>query len=404
MSIMDEQTKNQLKKRTDRLMFLMYRDFPFWAFLVEKCKVQVVGDESGCSTACITKDGTISINASFYKNNSDAMMHFVLAHEVMHVMLCHFDRCKSRDPLLWNVSGDVLINHMLGKHFESKGVYLDLSKFCTADKFDIHIPDEYTTEMVYEDIYKNAKHVLVELEKMPTGMNGTDMQKNPGQGTVVRDRSEEFPQSEKEWEEAGLEAATRSRLAGNCPKFMDRMIDDMLQPKISWNQHLAYYLRQKFCMKGKSRHTFTPPNRRYLYQDVIMTSRVGQKKPCLAFSVDTSGSMTPEDLQLGVSEMDGIRKLYKVPLYLIECDTQVHNAKWVTPMEPIPHLKGGGGTSFVPVMDHLREKKPDVDVLIYFTDGYGDFGTDPGFDVIWVINNMHVTPPYGKVIRVEAGS
>jgi predicted metal-dependent peptidase len=73
-------------------------------------------------------------------------------------------------------------------------------------------------------------------------------------------------------------------------------------------------------------------------------------------------------------------------------------------MEPIPHLKGGGGTSFVPVMDHLREKKPDVDVLIYFTDGYGDFGTDPGFDVIWVINNMHVTPPYGKVIRVEAGS
>lgn len=398
---MDEQTKAQLKKRTDKLMFTMYRDFPFWAFLIEKCKVQVVEDKMACPTACVTANGTISINDEFYKNQSDHMMHFVLAHEVMHLLLGHFERTKSRDPLLWNISGDILINHMLLEHFRAKNIHIDLSKFCTADKFGIRVPDEYTTEMVYEDLYQKAEKVRVDFEVISGGLDGKDMQKSPGEGTVIRDRSEAFPESEKKWEEAGVEAATRSRIAGNCPEFMNRIIDEMLQPKIAWNQHLAYYLRQKFCMKGKSRHTFTPPNRRYLYQDVIMTSRVGQKKPCLAFSVDTSGSMTPDDLKMGVSEMDAIRKMYKVPLYLIECDTQVHNSKWVSPMEPIPHLKGGGGTSFVPVMDHLKQNKPDVDVLVYFTDGYGDFGADPGFDVIWVINNTHVNPPYGKVIRVE---
>ena len=97
--------------------------------------------------------------------------------------------------------------------------------------------------------------------------------------------------------------------------------------------------------------------------------------------------------------MDAIRKLYKVPLYLIECDHSVHSAKWISPHEQIPKVTGGGGTSFVPVMDHIRDQKVDVDVLVFFTDGYGEFGNAPDFDVIWAINS-DVKAPYGKTIKV----
>jgi len=405
---MDDTIKNALKKRTDKLMFMMYRDFPFWAFLIEKCRVRVVPKEHACSTACVNAKGDILINQEFYSSNSDRMMHFVLAHEVMHLLLGHFPRQLARDGMMWNISGDILINHMLNEHFKSKGFGLDLSRFCTADKFGITVPDECTAEMVYEELYKQSKDKdRTGMAGLPDGLGkGNDMwpgdgdESEGGPGFVVRERSETMPADAKGWEEAGLEAATRSQIAGDCPGFMSRLVDSMMQPKIAWHEHLAAYLRQKFCMRSGSRHTFTPPNRRYLYQDVIMTSRVGKKKPCLAFSVDTSGSMRPQDLDLAIGEMNSIRRQYKVPLYLIECDTQVHNAKWINPNEQVPELKGGGGTSFVPVMEHLQQEKPDVDVLVYFTDGYGDFGKDPGFDVIWVVNSQ-VTPPYGKVIRVD---
>lgn len=398
------------KKRLDKSMFRMFQDFPFWAFLIEKCNVKLTEDSKKVPTACIDRKGNIYFNREFFSGLSDNMVHFVLAHEVMHMLLDHHNRLGGRQAFLWNVAGDVLINEMLQDHFTQKGTRLDLSAYITSRSFNFDIDhNTATTEEVYELILKNNPP-----KKKGGGggqgegeggiQDGSDLADfEPGEGPEgedIRTASEDTPQNAKEWADAGLEAATRSRMAGNCPAFMERQIDKLLNPEIAWNEVLAYYLRNKFCMKNKSRHTFTPPNRRYLYQDMILTSRVGKKKPSIAFSIDTSGSMSEQDISKGIAEMDAIRKMYRVPVYLMEADYTVHRAKWVEPNEQIPSLKGGGGTSFVPVMDHLKANKPDVDVLVYFTDGYGEFGADPGFDVIWVVNSS-VQPPYGKTIRIN---
>lgn len=404
----DQTVIQAAKKRLDKAMFRMFQDFPFWAFLIEKCNVRLTEDEKKVPTACIDKRGNIYFNRNFFTSLDDSMIHFVLAHEVMHMLLDHHSRLGGRKAFLWNVAGDVLINEMLEDHFTSKGTRLDLSSYCTARSLRIDIdPNSTTTEEVYELLLKNPPTRSKQGGEgsgeggIQAGDDLADFE--PGddpESQDVRTASEDTPQSAKEWADAGLEAATRSRMAGNCPAFMERQIDKLLNPEICWTDVLAYYLRNKFCMKNRSRHTFTPPNRRYLYQDVILTSRVGKKKPSIAFSIDTSGSMSSQDISKGVSELDAIRKLYKVPVYLMEADYAVHRAKWIQHNEEIPSLKGGGGTSFVPVMDHLKQNKPDIDVLVYFTDGYGDFGSDPGFDVIWVINS-NVTAPYGKTIRVN---
>jgi predicted metal-dependent peptidase len=368
----------------------------------------VAGSESKqVPTACVDKHGNIYFNADFFESLSEDMIHFVLSHEVMHLLLDHHNRLGGRQALLWNVAGDVLINEMLSEHFTSQGVGLNLSEYITSRSFNFHIDhNTVTTEEVYELIIQNSPKGgkgLVDSEK--GGIQGSNDLANfdhgdAPEGETIREASEATPENAKEWADAGLEAATRSRMAGNCPAFMERQIDKLLNPEIAWNEVLAYYLRQKFCMSSRNRHTFTPPNRRYLYQDVILTSRVGAKKPSIAFSIDTSGSMSEQDISKGVAEMDAIRKLYKVPVYLMEADYDVHRARWVNCNEAIPSLTGGGGTSFVPVMQHLLNNKPDIDLLVYFTDGYGDFGKDPGFDVLWVINS-DVKPPYGKVIRIK---
>lgn len=395
------------KKRLDKSMFRMFQDFPFWAFLIEKCNVKLTED-GRVPTACIDRKGNIFFNREFFTSLSDDMVHFVLAHEVMHMLLDHHSRLGGRQAYLWNVAGDVLINEMLHEHFLQRGARLDLSSYITRQNLNFDIDhNTMTTEEVYELIVKNAPKVRPKDPGEGEGgiQDGSDLANfepgNEPSGQDIRTSSEDTPQNAKEWADAGLEAATRSRMAGSCPEFMERQIDKLLNPEVAWNEVLAYYLRNKFCMKSKNRHTFTPPNRRYLYQDVILTSRIGKKKPSIAFSIDTSGSMSSDDIAKGVAEMDAIRRMYKVPVYLLEADHTVHRAKWVQPNEQIPSLKGGGGTSFVPVMDHLKETKPDVDVLVYFTDGWGDFGNDPGFDVIWVVNSS-AQPPYGKTIRINS--
>lgn len=406
----DPSTIQLAKRRLDKAMFRMFKDFPFWGFLIAKCNVKLVNDDK-VPTACVDKVGNIYFNSTFFEGLSEDMIHFVLAHEVMHLLLDHHSRIGGRQAFLWNVAGDVLINEMLQEHFHSQGVPLNLGEYITSRSLNFTIDhNTITTEEVYELIIKNNPPQLSKGKGGKDNGKGSGIQDSgdlanfePGEdpdGEIIREASETTPQSAKEWADAGLEAATRSKMAGNCPAFMERQIDKLLNPEIAWSEVLAYYLRQKFCMSSRNRHTFTPPNRRYLYQDVILTSRVGTKKPSIAFSIDTSGSMSESDIGKGVAEMDAIRKLYKVPVYLMEADYTVHRAKWVQHNEEIPSLKGGGGTSFVPVMQHLQENKPDIDLLVYFTDGYGDFGNDPGFDVLWVINS-NVTPPYGKVIRIK---
>jgi len=391
-----------VKSKLNKVMFRMYQEFPFWAFLVEKCKLFITPANGSVQTAAVNAKGNIYFNEKFALECSDSMMHFTLSHEIMHLLLGHFHRVGSRDPTLWNISGDILINYMLKEHFEQKGIFLNMSNFCTAEVFGIDIPNDLITEEIYDVLGQNEKKNL-EISKKNNEKGESDMLTGAGaepkNSVCIRENSEETPLEEKAWSEAGLESATRARMAGNCPAFMERIVDSLNNPKLDWHQILAYNLRQRFCQNTKNRHTFTPPNRRYLYQDIVITSRIGTKKPSLAFSIDTSGSMSENDIKAGISEMDAIRKLYKVPLYLIECDHTVHKARWIFPYDQIPQVIGGGGTSFVPIMDHIKDNKIDIDVLVLFTDGYGEFGNAPDFDVISVITS-DVKAPYGKTIKV----
>jgi predicted metal-dependent peptidase len=40
---------------------------------------------------------------------------FVIAHEIMHNLMCHSTRRNGRDPRLWNIAGDYCINSLLEK-------------------------------------------------------------------------------------------------------------------------------------------------------------------------------------------------------------------------------------------------------------------------------------------------
>jgi predicted metal-dependent peptidase len=86
-------------------------------------------------------------------------------------------------------------------------------------------------------------------------------------------------------------------------------------------------------------------------------------------------------------------------VYLIDCDSAVHSGRWVGPFEALPLPRGGGGTDFRPVFRHLIDERIAADLLVYLTDGMGEFGDDPGIPTIWVMTT-DARPPWGEFVQM----
>lgn len=385
---------SHLKLAIKKGVFKLYQDFPFWAFLIEKCRIIAT---RGIPRAGVTEKGELFINPDYFRLLSPENIQFVLAHEVMHLVLEHFSRLRGRDRNVWNIAGDACINDFLIAEFANDAY--PVSDIVTgpslAQKVHKHIDTmAMTTEDIYALIPPKSVDKMGDGDMMVGGTGGSDSE-------VIRENTEDSPQTSSEWQQAGVEAMVRTKLAGTASGGLERIISGTCVPRIPWNEVFAEHVKSRLCMGGRERTTFLPPSRRWADGDVIMPSRVGTRGPKVAFCIDTSGSMIQEDISMGVAEMDSIRKLYKADLYWMECDAAVTGARWITRWDPIPKVKGGGGTSFVPVMEHLAAHNVDVDLLVYFTDGYGDFGDAPPFPVVWVLTNSDVKPPYGQVVRVD---
>ena len=68
-----------------------------------------------------------------------------MAHECWHVAFQHLSRRNDRDPVLWNVAGDYVINHMLMK----AGFQIP-----TGGLIDAQYDEKWSTDQVYDHLKK----------------------------------------------------------------------------------------------------------------------------------------------------------------------------------------------------------------------------------------------------------
>lgn len=83
----------------------------FFKDLVYKLDIIYVNDPSVERAA--TDGSRIFIKPSFWAGLSVKQAQFVLAHEILHCSLLHFDRLRGRDALQWNIATDYEINLLL---------------------------------------------------------------------------------------------------------------------------------------------------------------------------------------------------------------------------------------------------------------------------------------------------
>jgi predicted metal-dependent peptidase len=189
---------------------------------------------------------------------------------------------------------------------------------------------------------------------------------------------------------------------GLMPGSLIEQIKGLLKkPEISWKQVLRKFVGS---VPVPHRRTKTRLNRRQPFRSDL-SGQLPKRIIKLVIAIDTSGSMSTSDIEYVINEIFNIVKDYETDITIIECDAaigKIYKAKRVSDVQT--KVSGRGGTSFIPVIEHINDSGKYRDaLLIYFTDGYGDSEIPKPRTSrnMWVVlqdeKYLSLKEPYGEV-------
>ena len=337
-------------------------------------------------------------NRNFVAAMSDAEVVFGIGHEVLHCVYDHFDvaRRGDRDPRLWNIANDYVINADLVD--ANIGEQIKLVEICFDWKYRGMISEE-----IYDDLFQQAKEEgrVIEINPLDVHMDreeGDDEGALGGEGNgdeeggdengPAKYTAEEKEQIKQEFQNATMQAA-KAAGAGNLPGGVKRMLDKLLNPQLDWRQLIAMQIQSVI----KSDYTMMNPSRKGLNEGFYLPGMDRETTIDVAISMDVSGSIHDTMLRDFLSEVKGIMDQYNdFRIHLFCFDTEVHNPQTFTPhnMEEFLdyEIEGGGGTDFDCVFDYMKEEGIVPKKHIMFTDGYpwGSWGDENYCDTLFIVH------------------
>ena len=196
-----------------------------------------------------------------------------------------------------------------------------------------------------------------------------------------------------------------ANMAGTVPVLVKRMVEEIIHPTIDWKSVLINFIQQEV-----NDYSFSPPDRRF--QDGIFLlpdfNETEEKIENVFVAVDTSGSISSKQVSLAINEIKGAIDQFngKFKGWLSYFDYQVTEPKEFESFDDVKkiEIKGGGGTSFINVINMANEFfKGDIMCIIIITDGIATYPKESdtlGVPVLWLLNNNKITPPWGIVARM----
>ena len=165
----------------------MLRKYPAFGSTIASVKYQIVDSNHPVKTAA-TDGKTIYVNPEFMSGLSEEEQVFVFAHEVCHIALNHILRSKGKDPRLWNIATDAVINQFLKKD----GLPMVEGGVDIADAL------KYNAEELYNKLLEEQQQ-----ENKQSGNNGDGSDQN-------EDKSGQDGSSEKQAENSGKNSEKNS--------------------------------------------------------------------------------------------------------------------------------------------------------------------------------------------------
>jgi len=431
--------------------------YPFHARILEQAKIRLRPEVGTMAVSVAGSDLMLYHNPEFVLSLPAAQLGGVLLHEVHHVLLGHVtaDPADFSDEWARTVAEEVTVNEFVVKE--------PLPQGAVTMKMFPGLPRMESTQQRYDRLKKNRHRPPIHSPGAPgapaqspsnttskpapqSGSGASDDNQPDGQGNgndgqdqmeagsgsaattgchdkgkrrgggilttvdahwVWAEAHQDLPRSKDVIRDVIQQAALevdRDQVPdglledlgiGSTPNKAEREMGDEEKGQLDWRRRLRRYVGEAV----QARPVFNRPPRRFPAMAGILPGRRRQPaQPTIMAVIDTSGSITAQLLQMIDGELARLAKAYTVKV--VEADCQVHR---VYDYRPIKKVKGGGGTDFCPALekDFLRQHRPDL--LIYFTDGWGDApAKPPRVPVIWCLTPDGVRPtPWGKVIRME---
>lgn len=390
-------THAEATQRIQKCRIRLLSEFPFFGSLSMHLRINLCDEDNhkDIKTAAVNSRGDLFFNLEFLGQLTDAELAGVMCHEILHIALFVWQRQAHRNKvvvqtyklpdgtevgkpiLLFNIAHDYAINLII-KDVEttSKRGWLTLPENCCLD--------EKYRGMSAEEIYDKM------LEDGIPEFNGPlEGDVIPGQGNA--------PGNEDVWKQAVMAAYNQHRKMGKEPVgAIQDLIDSWCSPKIPWQDQLSQWVGD---VLGKADYTYKRPSRRAESVGEILAAQNPTGMPTVVVLWDTSGSMI-DSIPDVVSEVVGILEAINAPIRIILCDCEVQgDQQLVSTIEDIKeHVKGGGGSNFVPAFEEVLKTSPSDTVIVAITDGYiGIPSREPPVQaVLWVLMPGGVDPTGGQ--------
>ena len=179
--------------------------------------------------------------------------------------------------------------------------------------------------------------------------------------------SEEYEELARSIMEKAIEKAVE-KSRGNVPANISSILELWRKKaKVSWKRALKNIVGKR---KGDKDKTIKRKHRRFPHRNELKGKQYLYNKPNIVVFVDTSGSMSNEEIVNGLIEIKEVAKQTKSNLTILQVDTEIKVIENFNPNKSVFERIGYGGTYMGVVPKYIKEKNMDVDVLIGISDMY----------------------------------
>jgi predicted metal-dependent peptidase len=294
---------------------------------------------------------------------------FVYVHELLHVALLHHTRTAGRDPYVWNLACDFVINQWLiemgvGKMPRIGGLYDPRLQGMSAEQiYDLLIREPKT--------FKGLRGFRGKLGDVLLDRDGR---------RIYRDDVATLDDVYRRCLAAGLACHGLGPGRGFVPAGLLEEIKSLFTPPVPWDVELARWMDRYVPLLRDWRRTYARASRRqsstpdiprparYLPHEVLEACTFG-------VVLDTSGSMYRQLLGRALGAIASYAEARDVPaVRLVQCDAVPYDRGFVTPTELRGQVAvvGRGGTILQPAIAHLisRQDFPPTAPVMVLTDGW----------------------------------
>lgn len=374
-------TNQEIEQNISKFKIDLLRKMPFYGDIVINLTIEA---DASIPTAC-TNGLNVKYSPKFFSTLSKGEQNFVIMHEVFHILLRHCQRDNDKNPEIWNVAADLVVNDMLVKlkeDMKANNILFDKPR----EGLFSEIYNE-TVENLYAKIYadnakvaKSGKVKKLSIRKSYTPWRGDQREEisvssdlQPGKLTPI----------EKEVLNSVVEELVRKASnVGRSPFGHCRIPDEFFsfekKSYLNWKKILKNYLDSD----RSDESSYTTPERKYIHMDLILPGHEMDDEvleEVWAF-VDSSGSIGTNEMNKFLTELYTISKQFHCVMNICYWDTSVgdvyRNIRTEKALKQcIPHHSGG--TDINCVYEWIRNNKVKPGVMLILTDGmYGRVTTE----------------------------